>query len=144
MTGTAATILPCHELSIADIDRLEDHLYDHNRRAVGIDDGIGLGFVARDGLGIRIGTVAGYSWAGMVEIKQLWVDEAHRGVGLGRRLVEAAIAEARRRGCRWVWVMSYDFQAPWLYEKCGFERVAEMAGWPPGHTNFALRLHLTG
>jgi GNAT superfamily N-acetyltransferase len=91
MTATPAYILPCHQLSITELDRLEDRLYDHNRRATGRDDGKGLGFVAVDEHGIQIGAIAGYSWAGMAEIKQLWVDDNHRGRGLGRRLVDAAI-----------------------------------------------------
>ena len=66
---------------------------------------IGLG-------GEQIGAVAGYSWAGMAEIKQLWVDEDNRGRGLWRALLEVFVAEADARGCQSVWVMSYDFQAP--------------------------------
>ena len=79
MAVPVSRILPRHDLSIADIDRLEDRLYDHNRRATGLDDGRRLVFVALDTGGAQIGAVAGYSWAGIAEIKQLWVDEAHRG-----------------------------------------------------------------
>jgi hypothetical protein len=35
-------------------------------------------------------------------------------------------------------VASYDFQAPEMYEKAGFERVAEFEGWPEGHVNVIL------
>jgi N-acetylglutamate synthase-like GNAT family acetyltransferase len=133
-----AHILPQHHLSIIEIGRLEDRLYEYNRRATGRDDGKGLAFVAVDERGIQIGAIAGYSWAGMVEVKQLWVDENHRGRGLGRSLLEAAIAEAMARGCQSVWALSYSFQAPELYEKCGFERVAELTDWPPGHAHIVL------
>jgi GNAT superfamily N-acetyltransferase len=51
----------------------------------------------------------------MAEIKQLWVDEDHRGCGLGRGLLEAAIAEAIDRRFQAVWALSYEFQAPGLY-----------------------------
>jgi GNAT superfamily N-acetyltransferase len=60
----------------------------------GRHDGELLAFVAVDARGNQIGAIAGYTWAGMSEIKQLWVDEDHRGCGLGRGLLEAAIAEA--------------------------------------------------
>jgi MarC family membrane protein len=142
MTASPAHILPRHHLSITEIGGLEDRLYDHNRRATGRDDGQGLAFVAMDEHGIQIGAIAGYSWAGMARIKQLWVDEDHRGHGLGRRLLDAAIDEAIVRGCESVWTLSYTFQAPGLYEKCGFERVAELTGWPPGHANIVLRRQL--
>jgi ribosomal protein S18 acetylase RimI-like enzyme len=35
-------------------------------------------------------------------------------------------------------VASYDFQAPAMYERAGFKRMAEFEGWPEGHTNFIL------
>jgi ribosomal protein S18 acetylase RimI-like enzyme len=129
-------------MSIIDIDRLEDRLYDHNRRATGANDGKGLAFVALDQHGVQVGAIAGYSWACMAEIKQLWVDEAERGRGLGRGLLEAAVAEAVVRGCQSIWVMSYDFQAPNFYERLGFRREAELADWPPGHNHIILRRRL--
>jgi GNAT superfamily N-acetyltransferase len=100
MTATSSHILPRHYLSVTEIDQLEDRLYEHNRRATGRDDGKGLAFVVVDEHGIQIGAIAGYSWAGMAEIKQLWVDEGYRGHGLGQRLLDAAIAEAIVRGCQ--------------------------------------------
>jgi GNAT superfamily N-acetyltransferase len=142
MTGTPVQIVSRHDMSIIDIDRLEDRLYDHNRRATGSSDGKGLAFVALDEQSVQIGAIAGYSWARMAEIKQLWVDEIERGRGLGRGLLEAAIAEAVVRGCQSIWVMSYDFQAPNFYERLGFRREAELADWPPGHTHIILRRRL--
>ena len=135
-------ILARHNLSIADIDYLEDRLYHHNSRATGSDDGRGLSFLATDANGTQIGAIAGYTWAGMAEIKQLWVDEPHRGKGLGQKLLDAAVTEAIIRGCQVVWVASYDFQAPRFYEKFGFERQAELTDCPPGHTHFILRRRL--
>jgi ribosomal protein S18 acetylase RimI-like enzyme len=85
-----------------------------------------------------IGVAAGYSWAGTSELKQMWIDEAYRGRGYARDLLHAFVAEAARRGVRRIWVASYDFQAPGLYEKAGFRRVAEFAGWPEGHSNVVL------
>ena len=142
MTGTPVQIVSRHDMSIIDIDRLEDRLYDHNCRATGSSDGKGLAFVALDEQSVQIGAVAGYSWARMAEIKQLWVDEIERGRGLGRGLLEVAIAEAVVRGCQSMWVMSYDFQAPNFYERLGFRREAELADWPPGHTHIILRRRL--
>jgi ribosomal protein S18 acetylase RimI-like enzyme len=142
MTSGPVQIVSRHNLSITDIDHLEDRLYDHNRRATGSDDGKGLAFVALDTKGTQIGAIAGHSWAGAAEIKQLWVDEGHRGLGIGRGLLEAAVVEASARGCQSIWVMSYDFQAPLFYETYGFHRAAELADWPPGHTHIILRRQL--
>jgi N-acetylglutamate synthase-like GNAT family acetyltransferase len=138
MSATPAQIVPRHDLTSTEIDRLETLLYRHNRHATGRDDGKSLAFVAMDGHGNQIGAIAGYTWAGIAEIRQLWVDEHQRGHGVGRNLVDAAIAEAIARGCQSVWTLSYTFQAPGLYEKCGFLRVAELPDWPPGHAHIVL------
>ena len=142
MASTQVTIVPRHDFSVDEIDQIEDWLYEYNRRMVGQHNGRKLGFAAVDRHSAQVGAIAGYSWARMAEIKQLWVAETHRGRGLGRSLLETAVVEASARDCRLVWVMTYDFQAPGLYERCGFERVAELLDWPPGHTHIILRLHL--
>lgn len=129
---------PKHDLSPVEIDAIEDRIYNHNRRSTGRNDGRGLGFVIRDGAGRTIGVAAGYSWAGTSELMQMWVDEAHRRRGYARELLDAFVGEAASQGVRRIWVMSYDFQAPEMYEKAGFERVAEFAEWPEGHSNIVL------
>ena len=134
----AALIQPQHDLSSIEIDAIEERLYNHNRRAISCSDGRGLGFVIRDEAGRIIGVAAGYSWAGTSELKQMWIDEAYRGRGYARELLNAFVAEAAGRGVRRIWVASYDFQAPEMYEKAGFERMAEFAGWPEGHCNVVL------
>ncbi|MGA8751806.1 MAG: GNAT family N-acetyltransferase [Pseudolabrys sp.] len=133
-----ALIQPQHDLSPIEIDAIEECLHNYNRRAVGRNDGRGLGFVIRDEAGRTIGVAAGYSWAGTSELKQMWIDEAYRGRGYARDLLNAFVAEAASRGVRRIWVASYDFQAPGMYEKAGFKRVAELAGWPEGHSNVIL------
>jgi ribosomal protein S18 acetylase RimI-like enzyme len=132
------TLQPRHDLTAAEIEDIEDRLYEHNRAATGRDDGKGLGFVIKDETGRMIGAAAGYTWAGVSEIKQLWVDPAFRGQGHGRALLDAMVEEARRRGVSRVWLASYDFQAPAMYERAGFKRIAELDGWPDGHVNVIL------
>ena len=129
---------PRHDLTPMEIDALEDRLYEHNRAATGRDDAARIGFVICDETGRMIGATAGYTWAGVSEIQQMWVDEAFRGQGYGRALLEAMIAEANRRGVSRIWVGSYDFQAPGLYERAGFVRMAELGGWPQGHVKMIL------
>jgi ribosomal protein S18 acetylase RimI-like enzyme len=53
-------------------------------------------------------------------------------------LLNAFVAEARSRGVRQIGVASYDFQAPGMYEKAGFKRMAEFEGWPEGQVNVVL------
>jgi ribosomal protein S18 acetylase RimI-like enzyme len=138
MLAMTLQIEPRHDLSPDDIDAIEDHLYEHNSHATGRHDGQGLGFVIRDEAGQMIGVAAGYTWAGTSELKQMWVDEAYRGRGYARALLNTFITGACSRGVRRIWVASYDFQAPEMYERAGFKRMAEFEGWPEGHSNVIL------
>jgi len=130
-----------HDLSIAQVEALEERLYAFNAGRSGHDDAAPLAFVA-EADGKLIGAAAGFTWGGVCELRQVWVDDAHRGAGLGRALVRKAIAEAGERGCSAVFLTTYDFQAPAFYAKLGFETVAAIVGKPRGHTEFAMRLQL--
>jgi ribosomal protein S18 acetylase RimI-like enzyme len=56
------------------------------------------------------------------QIQGLSVDRETRGLGIGRALVEAACAEARRQGARRLTlrVLAHNAPARRLYERCGF------------------------
>jgi ribosomal protein S18 acetylase RimI-like enzyme len=133
---------PRHDFTPDEIETFEARLYEHNSASTGHHDGRSLGFEVLDDAGARVGAIAGHTWGRVAEIKQLWVEPAHRGQGLGLALLDAALAEARRRGCQQAIVMSYDFQAPGLYEKRGFQRLIEIPDWPEGRTHVLLRLSL--
>jgi ribosomal protein S18 acetylase RimI-like enzyme len=128
-------IEPRHDLSPNEIDAIEDRIYDHNSYATGRHDRQDLGFVTHNEVGQMIGVAAGYTWSGTSELKQMWIDEAYRGRGYARALLNAFVAEACSRGVRRIWVASHNFQAPGMYEKAGFKRMAEFEGWPEGHMN---------
>ena len=68
-------------------------------------------------------------WAGLTEIKRLFVAPALRGQGLAQRLMETALAEARRRNLRAVLqTHSGNGTARAFYER---------AGWQPAGTVLA-------
>jgi N-acetylglutamate synthase-like GNAT family acetyltransferase len=114
-----------HDLSADDVAAVEQRIYEHNHEATWAHDGRDLGFIVRDESGDVVGAALGYSWAGISELRQLWVGEAYRGGGMGRTLLESFIDEAKKRGVRRIWLASYDFQAPLFYERAGFVRVAD-------------------
>jgi len=137
----ARAVRPRHDLSPGEIDALEQHLYAYNAERTGRADGAGLAFVA-EAYGEPIGAVAGHTWGGVCELKQVWVAESYRGRGVGRELMQAAIDEAAARGCAHVFVATYDFQAPGFYRELGFVEVARIADKPLGHTEYILRHEL--
>ena len=123
----------------AEIDFLEERLYEFNSRATGIFDAVGLAIFGRDDSGKVVAGLCGHTWGGCCEIRQVWVDEQHRGQGVGRRLLEAAETEARRRGCFQIILATHSFQAPGFYHKLGFEIVDRLLDYPRGHQHLRLR-----
>jgi amino-acid N-acetyltransferase len=59
-------------------------------------------------------------WADLAEIRSLAVDNACRGQGIGRQLVEWTFAEARRLQIRRIMALTYEQT---FFEKLGFEVV---------------------
>ena len=65
-------------------------------------------------------------WADLGEVASLAVSPAARGRGLGRRLVEAVLADADRLGIRRVMSLTYEQR---FFERLGFE-VVDRQGLP--------------
>jgi ribosomal protein S18 acetylase RimI-like enzyme len=87
------------------------------------------------------GVVAGMAWARIdpaapqtAHVYQMWVEPAHRGRGIGRALLEAAIAWAPTRGARRVTlgVTCGNTAASRLYAAAGFMPIGEPEPLRPG------------
>jgi GNAT superfamily N-acetyltransferase len=101
-----------------------------------------LVLLAHDAEGALRGGLLGSTHWNWLHVSHLWIDGPARGRGLGRRLLLAAEAEARGRGCRHVHLDTFSFQARRFYESLGYEVFGELADYPPGHSRFFLRKHL--
>ena len=121
---------------------LEDRLYEFNSSVTRITDGEWLAIFVRDDTGRVIAGICGNTWGGCCEIRQFWVEEAQRDLGLGTKLLAAAENEARRRGCNQIFLMTFTFQAPRFYAKRGFQTIASVDDYPRGHQTLLLRKHL--
>jgi ribosomal protein S18 acetylase RimI-like enzyme len=122
-----------------DVQYLEDRLGEFNAAATGFTDGAWLAIFVRDRDGRIVAGLCGSTFGGAADIRQFWVDEPLRNQGWGTKLLDAAEQEARRRGCRQITLMTFDFQAPDFYARHGFEVVAALPDHPIGHRNFLLR-----
>lgn len=141
MGGRTVSSLPqCRAI----VELLEERLHEFNVATTRIADGQGLGLFVRDARGELIAAAAGHTWGETCELKQVWVHPESRRQGLGRRLIEAAVAEAERRGCRQLVLSTHSFQAPEFYRKLGFEEVGRLADYPRGHAQVFMRKPLRG
>ena len=74
---------------------------------------------------------------GCGELKRIYVDQAAQGEGLGRRLMETALAWLERGGPRrlWIGVWSGNLGAQRLYGRAGFRKVGEYGFQVGGSTD---------
>ena len=101
-----------------------------------------LAVFARDGEGIIAG-LAGETYSGWLFIRYLWVSDALRGQGIGRKLMGDAEVRALERGCHSAWVDTFSFQAPGFYLRLGYAVFGEL-DYPPGHKRVFLQKRLGG
>ena len=63
-------------------------------------------------------------WSDLAEIKSLAVDQANKGLGVGKAIVDAAIEQARQIGLQKVFALTL---TPDFFEKLGFEIIEKDA-----------------
>lgn len=85
--------------------------------------------------------IVSFLWNGM-EIQSLWVDESVRKQALGRKLMQAAEAEAIKKGCTIAYTNTFSWQALGFYEKLGYSVYGKLDGFPEGSslTYFSKKL----
>ncbi|WP_417094782.1 GNAT family N-acetyltransferase [Intestinimonas timonensis] len=76
----------------------------------------------KDGEGRCIAGTDSFRMGEMASVDVLWVDEGHRGQGLGSALLAHVEAQARAQGARRLELNTLGFQAPGFYEKLGYRR----------------------
>lgn len=114
-----------------DLDFLETQIRREASAAMGLGDEAELAIFVRDA-GRIVAGISGWSWGDCCELQSLWVEPGLRGRWLGSRLIAAAEAEAAARGCSQTVHFTYAFQAGRLYERCGYELVGRVEGFPSG------------
>src|SRR5882762_7890745 len=138
-------VVPLDDVQCQELDAfLVERIYEFNSKATGYFDGRLLGARVQNEAGEVIAGFNGHTWGGCAEISHLWVSEPHRGHGLGKTLLHAAEAEAVRRGCTQVVLITHSFQAPGFYERLGYERKYAIEGRPKGHSDIVFVKPLEG
>jgi len=88
-----------------------------------------LNVCAQSSNGRAIGGLIGETQFAWLKIALMSVESSMRMQGVGRTIVETAEAEAFRRGCRYAYVDTMDYQAPNFYERLGYELAGRIDDW---------------
>ncbi len=108
-----------------DIQLLFRNLNEYNFAKTG-QRGQFISVFVRDDEGQIIGGAQGWTAFEWLHIDVLWLKESLRGKGVGRQLMEATEAEAKRRGCKYAKLETFSFQAPEFYKRNGYTVFAEL------------------
>ncbi|MFL5336795.1 MAG: GNAT family N-acetyltransferase [Geminicoccaceae bacterium] len=138
---TDAEIELSGDVADADAAFLRRGLLEHNQLFLGESDYRQFVLMARAD-GEPVGGLLAETGRGALYIDMLWLAPGHRRQGLGSRLLLAAEAEARRRGCRMAWLDTYDFQARAFYERHGYAVFGELDGLANGHRRHFMKKRL--
>lgn len=89
-------------------------------------------------LGVYIRNTKGHVIAGLIgsthglwlTVKYLWISEELRGQGIGSHILSKAEDTAKERGCKYVFLDTFGFQAPDFYKKHGYTEVFTLNNYP--------------
>lgn len=68
-----------------------------------------------------------------------FVNEAHRGKGFGKRLLDAATSKAKSLGGYMAHLDTFDWQAREFYERQGYAVFGTLENCPPGHQRYYMK-----
>jgi len=122
-----------------DLTRIRDSVDDFNMRVTQDRNYSPVNIFLRDKDGAIQGGILADLWGGWMHITFLWVEEPLRKHGYGGQLLNAAEDEARAKGCHNAFVETFSFQARPFYERFGYQVIATLDDYPPGHTYYFLR-----
>jgi len=131
--------LSVHDEVPAEDARVVDRgLDDSNAAAAPIHEVRPLSCFARLENGTAVGGAIGRTWGQCCELQQLWVDTAHRRLGMGTRLVRRFEEAAAARGCSVFYLDTFSFQARAFYERLGYAVSLEIRGFAPGVAKYIM------
>jgi RimJ/RimL family protein N-acetyltransferase len=125
-----------------ELEALGRGLSEHGAPVTGSPGFRPLAVLARDADGALVGGCSGQVSWNWLHVQLLWLDPAHRGTGLGARIMDAIEEAARRRGCTDAHLDTFSWQAAPFYERRGYTRFATLEDYPPGERRHFLRKRL--
>ncbi len=118
---------------------IRDGLSAYNFDKAGYRDHRPLAILVRDQeTGEVVGGLIGRTSFGLLYVDRFFLPERLRKQGLGTRIIAAAEAEGRRRGCSRAVLTTLSFQAPGFYQRQGWDVLGRIDCDPPGHTRFLM------
>ena len=113
-----------------DIDEIYEMLKLYNLSNRVKSENVPLGIYYEDENGKKLAGLTGETFENWLCIHYLFVAENLRNQGIGSKIMLSAENEAQKRGCKYVFVDTFSFQAPQFYEKLGYKCVFTLREYP--------------
>ena len=107
-----------------------DLIRSYNRSKREVAESEPLNLYVEDEYGEIMAGLVAETFGNWLEIEYLFVKEDLRGQGIGSQLLQQAESEAKNRNCRYVFVNTYQFQAPAFYQKHDYQEVFTLKDYP--------------
>ena len=125
-----------------DIELIKNKLKSHNEKFTSPDNHKELTVFLQEESGEIKGGIIGGTYWGWLYIDSLWIDETLRHKGYGKKLLEMAEEEAKKRGCNNAHLDTHDFQSVNFYKKNGYEICGQLDDLPEGYNRYLLKKEL--
>ena len=112
------------------VQEIGDLIRSYNRSNREAAESEPLNIYVEDDSGELMAGLVAETFGNWLEIEYLFVKEDLRGQGIGSQLLQQAESEAKKRNCRYVFVNTYQFQAPAFYQKHGYKEVFTLKDYP--------------
>ena len=103
------------------------------------DDFEALSVYCRDKENNVIGGLTGKTYWNYLDIGFLWVHQEQRESGIASDLLRLAEVEAKRRGCKFSMLDTYEFQALGFYKKQGYVEFGRLEGYCDKYDRYYLK-----
>ena len=123
-------------------ERVVAGLVQYNTAIVGPENWAPIAVYARAEDGTVVGGLQGHTHWDWLSITQAWVEERHRGTGIGSRLLSAVEQLSKTRGCKHAMLDTFSFQAEHFYRRFGYETMFIVANYPGSHSRLFMRKEL--
>lgn len=89
-----------------------------------------------------VGGIKGYAMLNLFYISQLFVDENHRNIGLGKKLLSEIETVAKNHGCSTLRLDTLNKKSHSFYIKSGFEKTLEIKEYMKGFDLLFFHKHI--
>lgn len=118
------------EIKEQDRETIHQGLLEYNLERIEDKSPKDLGVYFRDAAGNIVAGLTGTTHGNWLMVKFLWVSEALRGKNIGSEILQRAETTAKERGCKFVFLDTFSFQAPLFYKKHGYQEVFVLEKYP--------------